>query len=375
MFKLGLVINPLAGIGGRAAFKGSDGADVVAEARRRGGTSQAPERARAVLEAIAPQAEDIALLTWGAPMGAGVAQGAGFRAEVLGTPRDPEATTAEDTRQAAAALAAAGCDLIVFVGGDGTARDIHAAVGEAQPVLGIPAGVKMHSSVYAVSPAAAAEIVRRLIHGGLVALQRGEVRDIDEARFREGVVRTRFHGELAVPEEGHYLQHVKVGGTESEPLVLEELAADLVEQMEADVLYIIGPGSTTDAIMRHMGLAGTLLGIDVVRNHELVAADVGERELLELVAHGQPARVVVTVIGGQGHIIGRGNQQLSPEVLRRVGLEHLIVVATRAKLLALEGRPLQVDTGDPELDRAFPRQMPVLAGYRDTLLYPVAHLD
>jgi predicted polyphosphate/ATP-dependent NAD kinase len=279
-------------------------------------------------------------------------------------------SSAADTRRAVEALQAAGAALILFVGGDGTARDVCAAVREGQPVLGIPAGVKIHSGVYAISPRAAGELTRRLVEGGLVRLASGEVRDLDEAALRKGRVAARWYGELCVPEEGGYVQQVKQAGVESEELVLSDLAAWLEDSWEADVRYVFGPGSTLHGLAQNLGLQTTLLGVDVIENGRVIAADVNEAQLYELVA-GHPARLLVTAIGGQGHILGRGNQQISPRVLRAIGLEHLRVVATKRKLGTLQGRPLLVDSGDVQLDDAFPDAVRVWAGYKEELLYPL----
>ena len=373
MFRLGLIVNPLAGLGGAAGLKGSDGAGIVTEARRRGASPRAPARVRRCLDLLHDRRAEIELLTWDGDMGADVARAAGFSPTVLGAPAAAE-SDAEDTVAAARALAAADVDLILFAGGDGTARDICRALPDARPVLGIPAGVKMHSGVYAVSPEAAATVIRQLLAGDLVALEAGEVRDIDEAELRAGRVNSRWFGELQVPAEPRWVQQTKVGGRESEPLVLEEIAAwvgERIQEATVEDYWVIGPGSTTAAVMAWLGLPNTLLGVDLVRGGELIASDLDAETLLARTADA-PVWIVLTVIGGQGHLLGRGNQQLSPELVRRAGRERLLVVATRSKLAALEGRPLQVDSNDPALDRELSGYLPVITGYDDRVLYPVA---
>jgi predicted polyphosphate/ATP-dependent NAD kinase len=281
-----------------------------------------------------------------------------------------------DTRQAVREMREHGVDLILFAGGDGTARDIFDEVGSSIPVLGIPAGVKMHSGVFAVSPEAAGELLLQLVRGGLVGLTAREVRDIDEDAFRHDRVRSRFYGEMLVPGEGRYLQHTKVGGRESPELVADDIAEWLVEQMEPGRTYLIGPGSTTAAIMAKLGLANTLLGVDVIRDGELLASDADEAGLLEQLARAPAAAtIVVTVIGGQGHVFGRGNQQFSPQVIREVGPENVLVVAAKSKIAALEGRPLLVDTNDPALDRELCGWHVVITGYDDRILYRIATME
>lgn len=367
-FRLGLIINPFAGMGGPAGLKGSDGADIVAKAQALGQQPRAPERALRCLQPLA--ALPIELYTIAGAMGETVALAAGFSPIIVGAASQP--STAEDTRQAATALKGRHVDLILFVGGDGTARDIYAALGDSQPVLGLPSGVKMHSSVYAIAPEAATEIVRGMVEGRLVALDMGEVRDIDEAAFRAGRVQSRYYGELQVPAEPRYIQAVKQGGVESEPLVLDDIAAEIREAMEPGALYIFAPGSTTFAVTESMGLDGTLLGVDVVEDESLVAKDVDARSLERLVsAHAGKVVLVVTAIGGQGHVLGRGNQQLSPEVLKRIGRENVWIIATKTKLEALQGRPLLLDTNDAQLDRDWAGHIRVVTGYRDAVLYPL----
>lgn len=367
VFHLGLIINPLAGLGGPAALKGSDG--VAAEALARGAEPRAAERTRIALECLRPVAGRLQFVTCPGPMGADLLHELGFACRVLGSLGDGPSTAA-DTQAAVRALQDAGCALILFAGGDGTARDVCSAVREEQPVLGIPAGVKIHSAVYAISPRAAGQMALRLVEGGLVRLAAGEVRDIDEAALREGRVNARRYGELCVPVEGEFMQHVKQGGMESEELVLVDLADWLAESWEEGVRYVFGPGSTLHGLAGNLGLDTTLLGVDVIEDGQVIARDVTETQLFELV-DGYPSRLLVTAIGGQGHILGRGNQQISPRVLRAIGLEHLRVVATKRKLATLEGRPLRVDSGDPVLDDAFPDAVRVWAGYKEELLYPL----
>ena len=366
--RIGLIINPLAGIGGPTALKGSDGVAELALAR--GAEPRAAERTRVALEYLLPVCERLEFLSFPGAMGADLLADMGFAHRLVGELEQAQ-TSAADTRHAVQALQEAGVALILFAGGDGTARDVAEVAREGQPVLGIPAGVKIHSGVYTISPRAAGELARRLVDGGLVRLTQGEVRDLDEAALREGRVAARWYAELTVPEEGHFMQHVKQAGMETEELVLADLAAWLEDSWEDDVRYVFGPGSTLHGLAADLHLETTLLGVDVIENGEVIALDVTEQELFALV-DDYPSRLLVTVIGGQGHVIGRGNQQISPRVLQAIGLEHLRVVATKRKLGTLEGRPLLVDSGDPALDASFPDVLRVWAGYKEELLYPVA---
>lgn len=371
-FRLGLVVNPLAGVGGPAAAKGSDHAAIQARARSGELPLTAPARTRDFLRRLAvPRDCALTLVTVPGPMGADLAGELGFALELADyRPADP--TTALDTEGSARALVAARVDLLVFVGGDGTARDVCRVVGVGQPVLGVPAGVKMHSGVYAVTPSMAAELVSQLMAGGLVNLSLREVRDIDEDAFRQGQVKSRYFGEMQVPAEGGFVQHVKQGGLEVEELVLLDMAAHLRREIGPDTLTIAGPGSTTYGVLKEWGLAGTLLGVDLLLGDRLLALDVDGATLEgHLHAHAGPVLLVVTAIGGQGHIIGRGNQQLTPAVLRRVGRSQLRIAATRTKLKTLAGRPLLMDSGDAALDRDWCGYIPVITGYDDTLLYPL----
>jgi predicted polyphosphate/ATP-dependent NAD kinase len=374
MLRIGLLINPYAGIGGTVALKGSDGEAIREEALRRGAELRAVQRARRTFTALAAADVPVQVRCWDGAMGADALSGLGLEYTVCGHPGAAPSGPG-DTRLAAQALAGENPDVLVFAGGDGTARDVLDAVGDSIPVLGIPCGVKMHSAVYAVSPEAAAELLARLAVAGLVNVQLREVRDIDEDAFREGIVRSRFYGELRTPEEGRFLQHTKVAGVESQELVAQDIAADFVEGMSEGVLYLVGPGSTTAAILETLQLPCTLLGVDAIRDGELLVNDATEKQLLELLAaHRGGAQIVVTAIGGQGHVFGRGNQQFSPTVIWQVGLDNITIVAGKGKISALGGRALLVDTNDPELDKSLCGYRRVVTGYHDEILYPLAVL-
>lgn len=375
---IGLIVNPLAGLGGSLALKGSDGEELreLASKLLPEQRTRAMDRVERALRVLVEEGGALRFTCWSGDMGERMLQHLGLSAEVpvkALVNRDAGLTSAEDTRLAAKELVAAGVDIIVFAGGDGTARDIYDVVGQQCPVLGIPAGVKMQSGVFAVSPEAAGELLLQLARGGLVGLKAQEVRDIDEEAFRRDVVRSRFYGEMLVPSEGRYLQHTKVGGRESHDLVAAEIAAWLVEGMEEGRTYFIGPGSTTAAIMEELGLPNTLLGVDAICDGVLLVSDADENALLEVLTGAEGgAAIVITVIGGQGHVFGRGNQQFSPAVIRAVGLGNITIIAAKSKISALEGRPLLVDTNDPQLDEELSGYHSIVTGYDDHIIYRVS---
>lgn len=371
MKRLGLIVNPLAGIGGRVAFKGSDGADIVERALALGAVPLAPSRAVDALKKLLPLRDDFELMTYSGSMGADEAEQCGFAPTVVGRTEGAARTTADDTRRAADALSREKVDLLLFAGGDGTARDIYDVVGQKTPVLGIPAGVKIHSAVYAQNPAAAGKLAGLFIEGRVKRTKELEVMDIDEDAFREGEVRAKLYGYMRVPDEPRFTQGAKGGGHSSDDgFSMLGIAERIVHDMKPGVMYLVGSGSTTRAIMEKLGLPNTLLGIDVVKDRQLVAADCTERRLLELI-DGQPAEVIVTPIGGQGYILGRGNQQLSPDVLRKVGPDHVTVIATPAKVGSLPSHQIRVDTGDVDVDEMLRGPHRVLSGAAEVTILEV----
>lgn len=374
-FKLGFLVNPIAGIGGSVALKGSDGEGIAEQALALGATAKSNFRAQQALEVLLPYQERIQVLTVSTDMGETTAKSLGFNTQVIYQANEP--TSAIDTENAVQTLIDEGIDILLFAGGDGTARNVCSQVGDSFPVLGIPAGCKIHSGVYAVTPKAAGRVIEKMVTNELVTLSDADVMDIDESLFRDGVVKAKRYGEMSVPCELQYVQAVKSGGKESDELVLQDIAADVINHME-EQLYIIGSGSTTAFLMEELGLANTLLGVDVIQEQDLIATDITEPQLWQMLEQyddqqgEQPAKLVITLIGGQGHIFGRGNQQLSPRIIQRIGKDNIIVIATKTKLAELNQRPLIADTGDQVLDQALSGLIKITTGYNDQVLYPVA---
>lgn len=374
MFRLGLIINPVAGIGGRVALKGSDGDQVYARALALGARPLAQQRCADTLQLIENYRDQLTIFTAAHDMGEDLSRSMGFETRVV-TDNRLGHTRAEDTENAVRQLLEQGVDLLLFAGGDGTARNIYHALQQLEadaslPVIGIPAGCKIHSAVYAVTPRHAGELLALILRGRPLSLQEASVMDIDEEAFRHDVVKARRFGQLMVPAENQYMQNMKEGGVAHSALVLQDIAAYLVETMETDTLYLIGSGTTPKAVMDELGLESTLLGIDAIRNGQLVARDLNEQQILDLVDQ-QRSKMIVTVIGGQGHLFGRGNQQFSPEVIRAVGRDNIIIIATPEKLHALEGQPLRVDTGDEQLNEQLCGMVPVITGYDHMNLYRI----
>lgn len=355
MRRIAVVVNPIAGMGGRVGLKGTDGK--VAEARERGAEPRAPERAREALDSLAEVGSDIELVTYGDPMGASIASAAGFDPIVVGEPADPDATESADTRAAVRAFVDRDVDCILFVGGDGTAVDVAETLDELgadTPMLGVPAGVKVYSSVFGVSPRAAGRIV-----ANFAETEPAEVNDIDEDAFRGGEVVTELRAVATVPVAEQRQSAKQLGGG-----TVETLAEGVAESVEDGVTYVLGPGSTVGAIKERLGFEGTTLGIDIWRDGEVVALDAAESDILA--ALGDRNVIVVSPIGGQGFVFGRGNQQLSPAVIERCDVE---VVGSRRKLDQLGA--LRVDTGDPDLDAELAGWLQVRVGRYERRLVEV----
>lgn len=366
MRTIGLIVNPVAGMGGSVGLKGTDG-DMYAKALALGAEPVSPGRVREFLSHISCR-DKIHLLAAPGAMGADHAEAAGLRYETIGTLA--ARPTAEDTKTLAREMLSAGAELIVFAGGDGTARDIADAVDLRLPVIAIPSGVKVYSSVFAYNPRAAAALLDAFVEGADVGEE--EVLDIDEDAFRAGVVNSRHYGFLLVPEVARLLQGGKElsGVTGFTAEAKQEIAAAVVEEMVPGTLYLLGPGTTVRAVADELGIEKTLLGVDAVVDGQLVGRDLNERAILELLDRHARAVIVVTPLGGNGFIFGRGNKQFTPQVLRRIGRDNIIVIGDRGKLLKLAS--LHVDTGDPALDNALSGYIDVIVARNYTKLMRVA---
>lgn len=368
--KLGFVINPVAGIGGAVALKGSDGEDIVEQALIRGAKPKAAVRALQAMQQIQAGDRAIVIYTASKAMGEDVLNSLGLPCEVAY--QAAESSSSTDTKKAIRRFVEKQVDLIVFAGGDGTARDVldvlSSELDSSIPVIGIPAGVKIHSAVYAVTPVRAGELINLMISGEPMSLHESQVMDLDEVAFREGRVNARCYGYLPVPVDDTRMQLIKQGSLNQHDVAIEDIAADIIETMEPDVYYLIGSGSTTAEIMNQLSLQNTLLGIDIVHHQQLIASDVDEQTILQTI-HDKPAKIVVTIIGGQGHVFGRGNQQLSSKVICQVGRENIIIVATNEKLRSLDKRPMISDTGDIDLDKQLSGLYQVVTGYQQKTLY------
>jgi predicted polyphosphate/ATP-dependent NAD kinase len=357
---LGFIVNPIAGMGGAVGLKGTDGKEILEKAVNLGAKPVAPARAETFLSKLKAITKDVKLIAGAGLMGETEAHNIGISCKVIGKKRDQ--TSNQDTMETAKQIIEEGVDLLVFCGGDGTARDVLNSVDKQVPVLGVPTGVKMHSAVFAVDPKAAARITKRFLRQQL-PLWEAEVMDIDEEAFRGGRVSARLHGYVLTPYEPRLIQVAKIASpmTQSDLRNQAAMAIYVIEEMEQDVVYVISAGTTTRTIGDLLDEKKTLLGVDIFYNKKIVARDVNEKQILEAIK-GKPAKIIVTPIGGQGFIFGRGNQQISPEVIRQVGIDNIIVIATGNKMKNLKS--LKVDTGDPELDADFRGTINVITDYK-----------
>lgn len=389
---VGLLVNPVAGVGGPAGLAGSDGAAVQREALRRGSRARAADRAVEALRVLAAARPGTEVLTAAGALGEDAVRATGLYPRVVYTPparpkgtllslSGPESdndvpfvagvgTTGDDTVRAAAALHAAGASLVLFAGGDGTARDVARGLPSGSPMLGIPAGVKMYSGCFAVGPAAAGALAAEWLTRGLPTAE-AEVLDLDEQLLRAGTPEPLLFALVPIPVSAGRTQARKAPTPASARDAVRLAAAGAADRMRAGTRYLLGPGGTTAELGRQLGLDISPLGVDVVQDGRLLARDVTEQQAYEAVA-GHDAQVIVTVIGGQGFLLGRGNQQLSARVISASGAQPLLVVATEQKLIDLAGRPLLVDTGDPALDRRLAGHVTVVTGPAGASLYPVS---
>jgi len=363
-------VNPIAGMGGKVGLKGTDGQAILEKAISLGSNPETPKRVIEALERLSSIKTKFDMITYPSEMGERVAIKSGFKPKVLGVITDGK-TTAEDTQQAAKEMLDHKVDLILFAGGDGTARDIYIAVKDKITVLGIPSGVKMQSGVFASNPLRAGDLATLYLQEKVTDVKEAEVMDINEEAFREGFVSAKLYGYLKIPFEKRYVQCCKTGSSVNEQFAQVAIAQEIIENMDDDYYYIIGPGTTTRAIKERLILDYTLLGVDLVFKKKLVEKDLNEKKILEYIK-GKQAKIIITPIGGQGYIFGRGNQQISSEVIRLVGKENIIIIATNQKINSLNSRPLLVDTGDKEINKLLSGYFRITSGYHEQVVYKVA---
>jgi predicted polyphosphate/ATP-dependent NAD kinase len=354
MKRIGFIVNPYAGMGGAVGLKGTDGC--VEEARALGALPISPLKSLRFLTHI--ERQDLFFLTAGKSMGEDELREAGISSyQVVHVPVSDQ-TTPEDTRETCRSMLCEGVDLILFCGGDGTARDVLSVIGLDKPILGLPAGVKIYSGVFATTPESAAKILTRWESASLTFT---EVLDVDEEQYRAGVLTTRVFGIAQVPYIPDLCQSGKQVDFGNETIVYADIARFIRGIMRDDTLYLLGAGSTIGAISRYLHLPFTLLGVDAVFQDHLIALDLNEKGILHLLNSYNRVKIILSPIGAQGFVLGRGNQQISSSVLRKTGIDALIVVATPAKLQ--QTPVLYVDTGDEELNKRFDDTLLVICGF------------
>ncbi|MGV8089005.1 MAG: ATP-NAD kinase family protein [Methanothrix sp.] len=355
--RIGFLVNPIAGMGGPVGLKGTDG--LAEEAIAMGARPRAMERARACLDLLSKEKDAILFFAASGSMGESSLEECGLDCKVVYSPLP--VTCSLDTIRTCQAFLDEGVDLILFCGGDGTARDV-AEIAGSTPILAIPAGVKMHSGVFAASPQAAADLVMRFLNGEL-NLRDTEIVDVDEELYRAGILQTKLYALAKTP----YLpvlvaERKRIYSSVQEDEFKDQIALFASEFMRDGSAYIIGAGTTTSRIADILGLEKTLLGVDVIKEGQVIIKDASENDLLELLDRETRVMIIISPIGAQGFILGRGNQQISSEVIRRVGIDKLIIISTPHKLAEIPY--LLVDTGDEDLDESLAGKRQVVTGYR-----------
>ena len=370
-YHVGLIINPIAGMGGSVGLKGTDG-DLADRAKALGALPVSPERAVRALSSLKELSVNLEIVTCSGEMGEVATTAADLHPVVVTTVMDGT-TTAEDTRKAVTKIIDYGVDLMLFVGGDGTAQVLFDVIGKNTPILGVPAGVKMHSAVFAATPRTAGDVARIfLMDADRNALLRE--REIMDREVDNPQGSPKLFGFACTPQVQFLVPRAKASGSASEEAVLATAIQRVARMLEDDRISLIGPGTTMLQIKRQLGLEGTLLGVDAISSGQCLETDVNERRILELIKD-RPARIVVSIVGGQGFLFGRGNQQLSAEVIKQVGLGNIVVVSSLEKLTALPGGFLLVDTGNQQLDEALVGFIQIIVSNSRTVIFPIKSTD
>ncbi len=366
-FRIGFIVNPIAGMGGRVGLKGTD--DVVEKAVHLGAHPVARQKAEEMLQAFhrgTSQHDEVLWVTCEGDMGNTELEAVGIKTkQIIYTPSKTQ-TSADDTKNACKKFIEYPVDLLLFCGGDGTARDIYTIVDKHIPLLGIPSGVKMHSGVFGITTTATAKMLKEFLEKRLT-IGDAEIMDVDEELYRKGEWKIRLYGIAKGIIEPTYIQVGKsLFESVSDDAIKDELADHIKDEMEKhpNWLFLLGTGGTIDYIAKKLHIDNTLLGIDAVYQKKLLAKDINEEQILSLLKKYHNAKIILSPIGAQGFILGRGNLQLSPTVINKIGIENIIVVSTPSKLINTP--VLRVDTGDKRLDKRFADQgyLMVVIGYR-----------
>jgi len=356
IFKLGLVINPIAGMGGKTGLKGSDGSNTLKKALSLGAKKESAIRAEQALLPLKFMINKFSLITCSAEMGEKSCKKIGLKTDYI-IDIDKKITTGIDTIKAVKIMARKQVSLILFSGGDGTACDIFYALQDKIPILGIPAGVKMHSSVFGTSPNAVGSLVSRIIsnHSDTFPTSTAEIMDLDEDMRRYDQIRTRLIGYATIPSDKFLVQNPKSYVQLNDEESINGISEYLENKLDKEATYIVGPGRTTQNFLNRIGVSGTLLGVDVLKGRKLIGRDVNSRELDILTRDGL-LYIISGIIGGQGFLFGRGNQQITAEIIQRVKKENILIIASTKKIYELPRQCILIDTGNQKLDNE-------LAGY------------
>ena len=365
--KVALLINPIAGMGGRVGLKGTDGKDVLEEARRRGAEPEANQKAEKALKITLDKVDQVDWFTAGGQMGEDLLNKYDQNPDVLYSGK--EETGPDDTESfLKEILNQDDIDILLFVGGDGTARDVAKTIQLEIPALGIPAGVKIHSPVFATSPENAGELLAGYLNDEIQSVNEKEVIDIEEEAFRQDEVVTEVYGYLNVPHDESHMQNLKSPSPQSDHEAKVSACLDVIDRMEDDIYYIIGSGTTLVPIMEELDLEVTKLGVDIIKNKKLVKKDASESDILEIIKDN-PAKLIVTPMGGQGYLFGRGNPQISSKVLSQLDKDDITIVSTPSKIRTLNNRPFLIYTGDADLDERLSGYYKVVVGYESHKMY------
>lgn len=366
-FNIGFIINPISGMGGSVGLKGTDGDEILQQAIELGAEPNAINRAREFLEELLSIRPKLNFITCPGNMGSSILEELNYFYETISHPlfndiKNDFKTTAEHTIVAAGKMKdISELKLLVFFGGDGTARDMIKAVGKDLPCLGIPTGVKIYSSVFSLNPRIAASIVMQFLWDE-IPLKESEVLDINEEEYRKGNLVSILYGYLLTPYNPDFSQRSKMGTPDSDLNNQERIAKRIVEDLERDTCYLLGPGTTTKAIADLLNQKKTVLGIDLLLNNRIIAQDLNERRILEYI-DGKKVKIITSLIGRQGFLWGRGNLQFTPQVLKIVGVQNIIIIATKFKLMNIPNQTLRNDTRDPELDEELKGLYRVIVDY------------